>query len=269
MTDTDESLGTILARAGTAPDYTMGAVGKQTEIAPETIRSWELRYGFPTPSRTPGNQRLYTARDIVALRWLQEQTRQGNSISSAIAGLKRALPDESPKAGNRAPSPMDQVKDALAAGDPSIVQDAWDDLALAVSPQAIGKTLLHLDTPALSPAAHAFLLRKATVLLDAAMPDTGSIPVAIATSGADESILPATVIAASLARTGHRILTPFPTIASLAGIRSIRDFGAEHVVIINPTEEDSTSLRAILPNVSLHTWASGDEIPDILTTPGE
>src|SRR5690606_8894220 len=41
-------------------------VAERTGVAAATIRMWEQRYGFPTPSRTPAGYRLYTEADIEA-----------------------------------------------------------------------------------------------------------------------------------------------------------------------------------------------------------
>lgn len=256
MTDTDESLRTMLARSGTAPDYTMRILENETGIAPETLRSWEHRHGFPTPARTRGNQRRYSQRDIAAVRWLLEQTRQGHTISSAIAILKRHLPDHE---NDGAASPVDELAEALEQGDLAAAQTRWDDLVLTLSIPAIGQTLLRLhELPHLPGRARAFLLRKAIVLLDAASPDTGRPPLAIITSGQPDAELPATVAAASLARDGYRILLPFPAISSLADISTIRDFGAHHALLVDITESDTTALRALLPDIPLVGWNPGE-----------
>lgn len=261
--DADESLKTMLARSGTAPDYTMGVLQKETGIAPETLRTWENRYGFPNPARTHGNHRLYTGRDIVAVRWLMEQTRRGQSIRNAIAFLKRHLPDEESEpsdAASIAAPPLDRLTIVLGQGDLAEAQARWDDLVLALSPDAIGRALLRLhQTPGLPERANAFLLRKATVLLDAACPDTGDSPVAIITAGEPDAALPATVAAAALARAGHRILLPFPAITSLADISAVRDFGAKHALLIDIPEPDTAALRALLPDIQLRDWNPGED----------
>src|ERR687894_2302926 len=73
-----------VARASDRPTYNTAAVEQRTGLRPATFRAWERRYGFPRPRRLPGNQRLYSDRDIAALRWLKRRTAEGLSISHAI-----------------------------------------------------------------------------------------------------------------------------------------------------------------------------------------
>ncbi len=80
-----------IARASDRPTYNTAAVEQRTGLRPATFRAWERRYGFPKPRRLPGNQRLYSDQDIVAIRWLQRRTDEGLSISHAIRLLQARL----------------------------------------------------------------------------------------------------------------------------------------------------------------------------------
>ncbi len=51
-------------------------------VSPNTLRSWERRYGFPCPRRTPGGHRQYTLTDVESLRAALAQT---HNVSSAVA----------------------------------------------------------------------------------------------------------------------------------------------------------------------------------------
>ena len=51
-------------------------------VSPNTLRSWERRYGFPEPRRTAGGHRQFDLADIEALRNSFEET---HNISSAIS----------------------------------------------------------------------------------------------------------------------------------------------------------------------------------------
>jgi DNA-binding transcriptional MerR regulator len=51
-------------------------------VSPNTLRSWERRYGFPEPRRTAGGHRQFDLADIEALRTAFEET---HNISSAIS----------------------------------------------------------------------------------------------------------------------------------------------------------------------------------------
>jgi MerR family transcriptional regulator, light-induced transcriptional regulator len=50
-------------------------------ISPNTLRSWERRYGFPSPHRSPGGHRLYSLAEIESLRQTLAET---HNVSSAI-----------------------------------------------------------------------------------------------------------------------------------------------------------------------------------------
>src|SRR5881398_776733 len=51
-------------------------------VSPNTLRSWERRFGFPTPRRTQGGHRQFDLMEIEALRQAFAETQ---NISSAIS----------------------------------------------------------------------------------------------------------------------------------------------------------------------------------------
>jgi MerR family transcriptional regulator, light-induced transcriptional regulator len=51
-------------------------------ISPNTLRSWERRYGFPAPHRSPGGHRQYSLTEIESLRHTLAET---HNVSSAIS----------------------------------------------------------------------------------------------------------------------------------------------------------------------------------------
>lgn len=51
-------------------------------VSPNTLRSWERRYGFPGPRRSPGGHRQYALTEIESLRATLAET---HNVSSAIA----------------------------------------------------------------------------------------------------------------------------------------------------------------------------------------
>jgi DNA-binding transcriptional MerR regulator len=86
MTDSNE----LLAVSG-EPIYNAKAVTRQTGVTPATLRAWERRYGVLLPDRTAGGHRLYSARDIAAIKWLRQHIEQGMTISRAVALLQHQL----------------------------------------------------------------------------------------------------------------------------------------------------------------------------------
>ncbi|HKG36188.1 MAG TPA: MerR family DNA-binding transcriptional regulator [Solirubrobacterales bacterium] len=50
-------------------------------VSPNTLRSWERRYGYPKPQRSPGNHRQY---ELVELQTLRDALAQSGNITTAI-----------------------------------------------------------------------------------------------------------------------------------------------------------------------------------------
>ena len=63
------------------PGIRTNAAAEVLGVSPNTLRSWERRYGYPTPKRTPGNHRNY---ELVELQTLRDALAQTGNISSAI-----------------------------------------------------------------------------------------------------------------------------------------------------------------------------------------
>jgi DNA-binding transcriptional MerR regulator len=80
---------TIRAMQDEAPiaSVSIASVSKTLDIPVPTIRSWERRYGFPSPSRTDGRHRRYTVREIEQLRDLRDLITRGHSAREAVARL--------------------------------------------------------------------------------------------------------------------------------------------------------------------------------------
>src|SRR5947209_8781126 len=70
------------------PRYNIQAVEKVSGLSSRTLRSWERRYGVPTPQRDDQGRRLYSERDVAIVRWLVARVQQGVAISRAAALLQ-------------------------------------------------------------------------------------------------------------------------------------------------------------------------------------
>lgn len=57
-------------------------------ISPNTLRTWERKYGYPKPLRSPGRHRAYTYAEIAALR---DALGRGLSVQSAISAVREEL----------------------------------------------------------------------------------------------------------------------------------------------------------------------------------
>jgi methanogenic corrinoid protein MtbC1 len=89
----------IVLEASDAPVYNTAAVARRCQLPAATFQAWERRYGFPEPRRGPGRQRLYSERDVQAIRWLQARITEGLTIRAALALLRARLtqPPASPQ----------------------------------------------------------------------------------------------------------------------------------------------------------------------------
>lgn len=63
------------------PGIRTNAAAEVLGVSPNTLRSWERRYGYPAPKRTPGNHRNY---ELIELQTLRDALAETGNISSAI-----------------------------------------------------------------------------------------------------------------------------------------------------------------------------------------
>jgi MerR family transcriptional regulator, light-induced transcriptional regulator len=78
-------------------------------VSPNTLRSWERRFGYPTPRRTQGGHRQYDLGELEALRRALLET---HNISSAIQIAQQR--GEGPGSAPRLLEAFDRFEDALA-----------------------------------------------------------------------------------------------------------------------------------------------------------
>src|SRR6478735_10660600 len=73
------------------PGIRTNAAAEVLGVSPNTLRSWERRYGYPVPKRTVGNHRNY---ELVELQTLRDALSDTGNISSAIelARQRQAAP---------------------------------------------------------------------------------------------------------------------------------------------------------------------------------
>jgi MerR family transcriptional regulator, light-induced transcriptional regulator len=64
---------------------TVGAVAARLGVAPETVRSWERRYGLAPGARSPGGHRRYTEVDCARLVLMQRLVAEGAMPAQAAA----------------------------------------------------------------------------------------------------------------------------------------------------------------------------------------
>jgi DNA-binding transcriptional MerR regulator len=90
----------------------IGELARHTGVPAATLRSWELRYGFPRPRRLAGGHRRYGEQDIARVADVLRLRAAGTSLPAAVtqatalgrqtepsvfAGLRRRHPDLAPQ----------------------------------------------------------------------------------------------------------------------------------------------------------------------------
>jgi len=62
----------------------IGALSRATAIPVETLRTWERRYGYPVPERTPSGQRVYPVASVPRLRRIAEALASGHRAREVV-----------------------------------------------------------------------------------------------------------------------------------------------------------------------------------------
>ena len=92
-------------------------------VSPNTLRSWERRFGYPKPRRTQGGHRQY---DLAELESLRRALLETHNISSAIElarqrGEGPSSPTRLPKCGRQSPN----RRDSPTGGSRSMPTSPW------------------------------------------------------------------------------------------------------------------------------------------------
>src|SRR4051794_34787874 len=64
-----------------SPGIRTNAAAELLDVSPNTLRSWERRFGYPQPERSAGNHRQY---DLLELQTLRDALAETGNISSAV-----------------------------------------------------------------------------------------------------------------------------------------------------------------------------------------
>jgi len=122
------------------PGLPISAVSDMLGVPVPTIRSWERRYGFPSPPRTEGRHRRYSQAEIDQLRDLRDLITRGYPARQAVAQLRQATASEHGDAAGFVAAVVDgshrfdpqAIRDALTAAAESLgVEEAVQRVALA------------------------------------------------------------------------------------------------------------------------------------------
>lgn len=175
-------------------------------VSPNTLRSWERRFGFPKPERTPGNHRQY---ELVELQTLRDALAETGNISTAI---------ELSRQRQSAPATNSGLQAALESFDEDSADRAMEEsLALRPLERSIEELLLptldELSGSSEREAELEFACRWATGWLHGArrLAPSASRPAGILLLEASESVdveaVHAQALDLALRRTGFRVLT--------------------------------------------------------------
>ena len=83
------------------PRHTISSVSSLLGIPIPTLRSWERRYGYPTPQRTDGRHRRYSTAEVELLRALRDEITRGHPAREAVDIVRRARPTKGPERDDR------------------------------------------------------------------------------------------------------------------------------------------------------------------------
>ncbi len=64
-------------------NYTVKAASRATGVSESRLRTWERRYGIPSPDRSPSGRRLYSDEDLTVIRRMAELVDAGVSAHEA------------------------------------------------------------------------------------------------------------------------------------------------------------------------------------------
>jgi DNA-binding transcriptional MerR regulator len=94
--------------------FTIGALSRATGVPPDTLRTWERRYGFPKPERTDTGHRRYSQETVERLRLVREALQYGhraaNVIHSEIEALRSLVDEARPNADEGDSEPLVTIR---------------------------------------------------------------------------------------------------------------------------------------------------------------
>jgi DNA-binding transcriptional MerR regulator len=213
-------------------------------VSPNTLRSWERRYGFPRPRRTPGNHRNY---ELVELQTLRDALAQTGNISSAI---------ELARQRQAAPASGESLQLAFESFDEDAADRAVEE-SLAVRPleRTVEELLLPaIDKLAADPEREAeleFAARWATGWLHGArrLASTASRPAGIllldSSRGQEAEAVHAQALDLALRRAGFRVLMLSDELPEQRLERALTALAPTAIVLCGPGADTPSAVKLI------------------------
>lgn len=234
------------------PQYSIAAAARLTGLSPDSIRSWERRYGLIRPERDGSGFRVYSEAEIARLRLARRATALGHPIrkiaaldDAAIALLAGA--SQTDRAGEGDLSPLAIVAgllDALHEVDRRRLKRTMNAAAMLMDPRDL---VLHVLVPLLHRVGTLWQERKLSIwqehlLSDLVATTTGAIARTAENASSGTGMLLATpprelhafgtAFAAMLAASrGYRVDNLGASVPSSEVLAAAKRLGARYVVI--------------------------------------
>ncbi len=226
------------------PGIRTNAAAEVLGVSPNTLRSWERRYGYPTPKRTVGNHRNY---ELVELQTLRDALAQTGNISSAI---------ELARQRQAAPASDGSLLAALESFDEDAADRAVEEsLALRPLERTVEELILPaVDRLAADPDREAeleFASRWATGWLHGArrLASAASRPAGIllldSSHGSDAEAVHAQALDLTLRRAGFRVLMLSNELGDERLERALRALDPTAIVLCGPGADTPSAVKLI------------------------
>jgi DNA-binding transcriptional MerR regulator len=226
------------------PGIRTNAAAEVLGVSPNTLRSWERRYGFPVPRRTPGNHRNY---ELVELQTLRDALAETGNISSAIELARQR--QEAPASGGSLLIAFQNFDEGAA--------DLAIEQSLAVRP--LERTVEELLLPAVDELAGdperqaelEFAARWATGWLHGArrLASTASRPAGIllldSSRGSDVEAVHAQALDLALRRAGFRVLMLSDELGEERMERALGALDPTAIVLCGPGADTPSAVRLV------------------------
>lgn len=251
----------------TVPEYNTRAVEKRTGVPADTFRAWERRHGLPAPSRTPGNRRLYSERDIAIISWLKQMTDRGVSISHAVSMAQRRLEELAASPQNEEASRLGSNRSDLARLTESLItafsqfdanlanQHMEEALALfgveTVVLDVIQPALIELGAMwergevciAVEHFGTSFCMRKLSALFNASQPEFGEPTVIMCCVEGEMHEIGMMFSALTLSRSGYRVIYLGPNLPACELHEAVKSVRPDAVILAATTTDSMEPLR--------------------------
>jgi DNA-binding transcriptional MerR regulator len=226
------------------PGIRTNAAAEVLGVSPNTLRSWERRYGYPVPRRTPGNHRNY---ELVELQTLRDALAETGNISSAIELARQR--QEAPASGGNLLAAFESFDEEAA--DRAIEQ------SLAIRP--LERTVEELLLPAIDELAAAkesdaeleFAARWAMGWLHGArrLATTASRPAGIllldSSRGSDAEAVHAQALDLAMRRAGFRVLMLSDGLGEERMERALTALDPTAIVLCGPGADTPSAVQLV------------------------